>query len=144
MIVPDLNLLLYAHHSAFREHPRALVWWRDLLEGGDEIGITMPVLFGFIRLSTKPRMVDPPMPLEVALSCVEMWIDRPLVRLLQPGPRHLAIAFQLLRTMGAAGDLSTDVQIAALAIENQAELHSNDRDFGRFRGLRWVNPLEEE
>jgi len=28
-----------------------------------------------------------------------------------------------------------------MAIETQAELHSNDADFSRFPGLRWVNPL---
>jgi aspartate/methionine/tyrosine aminotransferase len=32
-------------------------------------------------------------------------------------------------------------QLAALAIEHQGELHSNDSDFGRFPRLRWLNPL---
>ena len=58
-----------------------------------------------------------------------------------PGPRHLEIAFGLLHELGAAGNLTTDAQLAALAIERQGEVHSNDADFGRFRGLRWVNPL---
>jgi hypothetical protein len=37
--------------------------------------------------------------------------------------------------------LTTDTQLAAHAIENQAVLCSNDSDFARFEGLRWVNPL---
>jgi predicted nucleic acid-binding protein len=53
----------------------------------------------------------------------------------------LEIAFRLLRGLGVAGDLTTDAQLAALAIEHQAELHSNDADFGRFPELRWVDPL---
>jgi predicted nucleic acid-binding protein len=57
------------------------------------------------------------------------------------GTRHVETAFQLLRKLGVAGNLTTDVQLAAHAIENQAELYSNDQDFGRFSGLRWVNPL---
>jgi len=58
-----------------------------------------------------------------------------------PGPRHLEIAFGLLRALGTVGNLTTDAQLAAFAIEQQGELHSNDTDFGRFPGLRWVNPL---
>jgi predicted nucleic acid-binding protein len=60
---------------------------------------------------------------------------------LPPGPRHLEIAFRLLKQLGTAGNLTTDVQLAALAIEYQAEVHTNDLDFGRFPQLRWVNPL---
>jgi len=39
------------------------------------------------------------------------------------------------------GNLTTNVQLAAHAIANQAELCSNDLDFARFAGLRWTNPL---
>jgi hypothetical protein len=72
---------------------------------------------------------------------VEAWLDRPQVHYVQPGPRHLEIAFRLLRHIGAAANLTIDAQLAALAIEHQAEVHSNDTDFGRFPRLRWVNPL---
>jgi predicted nucleic acid-binding protein len=51
------------------------------------------------------------------------------------------ITFGLLREAGAAAHLTTDAQLAALAIESQGEVHSNDVDFGRFSQLRWVNPL---
>jgi uncharacterized protein len=39
--------------------------------------------------------------------------------------------------------LMTDAHIAALAIENQATVHSNDSDFSRFPGLHWINPLND-
>jgi predicted nucleic acid-binding protein len=42
---------------------------------------------------------------------------------------------------GASGGLTTDAHLAALAIEYQAELFSNDSDFSRFPGLRWTDPL---
>jgi hypothetical protein len=63
------------------------------------------------------------------------------VRFALPGPRHLDIAFGLVRDLGAAGSLTTGTQLASFAIEHQGEVHSNDADFGRFPGLRWVNPL---
>lgn len=46
-----------------------------------------------------------------------------------------------MRHTGVAGSLCTDTHLAAIAIEHQAEFHSNDVDFARFPGLRWVNPL---
>lgn len=69
------------------------------------------------------------------------WLARPHVRYVVPGPRHLDIAFDLLAGVGTGGNLTTDVQLAALAIEQGGELHSNDSDFSRFPGLTWVNPL---
>jgi toxin-antitoxin system PIN domain toxin len=142
MIVPDINLLLYAHLDAFAQHAQARAWWEGLLNGRTEVGIGAPVLFGFLRLATNRRVLDTPMSVEDALSSVERWLRRQHVRVLHPGPRHFEIAFGLLRRLGTAADLTTDAQLAALAIEHQGEVHSNDGDFGRFPALRWVNPLE--
>jgi len=141
VIVPDVNLLLYAHVKGFAEHPKARRWWEDLMNGSEEVGLGGPAVFGFIRLATSPRVLDRPLRVGEALARVEDWMSRRHVRFAMPGPRHLEIAFGLLRELGAAGNLTTDAQLAALAIERQGEVHSNDADFGRFRGLRWVNPL---
>ncbi|HVX97717.1 MAG TPA: type II toxin-antitoxin system VapC family toxin [Polyangia bacterium] len=142
MIIPDVNLLLYAHLAAFREHAKAKTWWERALNGTTTVGVAAPALFGFIRLVTNRRVHEPAMSVEAALACVEGWLERPHVQLLLPGSRHLEISFALLRRLGAAANLTTDVQLAALALEHRAELHSNDGDFRRFTGLRWVNPLE--
>jgi uncharacterized protein len=144
VIVPDINLLLYAHLDSFPEHPLARVWWEQCLSENRDVGIPSTVLFGFIRVATNRRIFDPPMSVESALSVVESWLSRPHVRILSPGPRHLAIAFELLRALGTAANLTTDVQIAALAIEYQAEVHSGDTDFARFPQLRWSNPISRE
>ena len=141
MILPDVNLLLYAQVAAFPEHARARRWWEDLMNGKREVGLCSPVLFGFVRVASHPRVLDPPLPVEVALARVEGWLARPHVHFVQPGPRHLEIAFSLLRQIGTASNLTTDAQLAALAIEHQGEVHSNDADFGRFPRLRWVNPI---
>lgn len=141
MIVPDVNLLLYAHIDAFPEHARARRWWEALLNGSRPVGVGAPALFGFIRLASNPRVLDPPLSVDAVIGRVEEWFARPHVHFVQPGPRHLEIAFELLRQTGTAANLTTDAQLAALAIEGQGELHSNDADFGRFERLRWVNPL---
>lgn len=142
MIVPDINLLLYASIAGFPQHASARAWWEDLLNSETEVALLPPVAFGFIRLATNRRVFDPPMTIETALSHVESWLGRPDLRFALPGPRHLEIAFGLLRQVDASTDLTTDVQLAAFAIEHNGEVHSIDTDFARFPGLRWVNPLE--
>jgi predicted nucleic acid-binding protein len=41
----------------------------------------------------------------------------------------------------ASGPLVSDAEIAAITIEHGGVLHTADRDFARFPGLRWKNPL---
>ena len=35
MIIPDLNLLIYAYNEGARLHAPAKRWWEDLLNGAD-------------------------------------------------------------------------------------------------------------
>jgi toxin-antitoxin system PIN domain toxin len=141
MIVTDLNLLVYAHNKAAPHHDRARRWWEDLLTRPQPVGLPWAVVLGFVRLVTHTSvLVNPLAPLD-AVARVRRWLAQPEVRIVEPGPRHLAIVEDLFRATGVAGSLTTDTHLAALAIEYQAELHSNDADFGRFPGLRWVNPL---
>ena len=141
MIVPDLNLVLYAHMKPYAEHEAARAWWEGLMNGSDDVGLASVVVFGFLRLATHRRVYTTPMSADVAATTIEGWLARPHVHLLLPGRRHLELALGLARSLGTAANLTTDIQIAALAIEHQAELHSNDSDFSRFSGLRWTNPL---
>jgi hypothetical protein len=144
MIVPDINLLLYAEIDAFTQHRAARRWWEDTLAGARGVGLASVVLFGFLRLSTNRRVFTDPLPVDDALARVRAWLGHPNVTHLLPGTRHLEIAFDLLGTLGTGANLTTDVQIAAFAIEVGGEVHSNDRDFGRFEGLIWLDPLEPD
>jgi toxin-antitoxin system PIN domain toxin len=141
VIVVDVNLLLYAVVTGFPLHAKARTWWETTLNGSRTVGLPAPALFGFLRIATNPRVLTSPLSVEDALDYVREWLARPQVAFLLPGPHHLGIAFELLQDLGTAGNLTTDVQLAALAIENKAELHSNDSDFARFPQLQWVNPL---
>lgn len=76
-----------------------------------------------------------------ALERVRALLAHPRVTVLEPGPRHLEILERMLAAAGVGGALTTDAHLAALALEHQCELHSNDADFARFPGLRWRNPL---
>lgn len=141
MIVPDVNLLVYAHNRASPLHDAARRWWEGLLNAEPPVGLPWAVVFGFIRLVTHPSVLVTPLTPAAALSTVRSWTEQDSVGILEPGPRHLTIVEGLFRATGVAGSLTTDTHLAALAIEHQAELHSNDADFGRFPGLRWKNPV---
>lgn len=143
MIVPDVNLLLYAHITAFPQHADARRWWEACLSDvrGPAVGLPLPVVFAFVRIATNPRVIRPPMSLDAATATVDSWLARPHVRVLAPGPDHVSRVWGLLRAAGAAKDLTTDAQIAALAQEHQATVLTHDVDFLRFSGLRVSRPL---
>lgn len=143
MILPDLNLLVYAYNSDAPGHRRAKVWWESCLSSeARPVGLPWAVLLGYLRLMTSRRVLVDPFTVKEAIGHIRSWMERPQVQILQPGPRHLELLEGLMGDARASGDLTTDVHLAALAIEHQAEVHSNDADFSRFSGLRWTNPLQ--
>lgn len=141
MIVPDVNLLLHAYNLESPVHAPARRWLEDLLSGRQPVGLAWVAVLGFIRIATHRQILSHPMPVATACSHVRRWIERPCVTLLQPGPGHADILFDLLVSLGTGGNLTTDAHLAALAIEYQAEIHTTDADFARFAGLRWRNPV---
>lgn len=144
MIIPDLNLLVYAHNGADSRHAEARRWWEDCLNGHEPVGLAWVTVLGFVRLTTHRQVLVAPLPVATAVGLVEEWLDQPIVRLLVPGRDHVRHCFGFLRKLGVAGNLTTDAHLAALALDYQAELHSTDTDFARFHGLRWRNPLERK
>lgn len=141
MIVPDVNLVIYAHNEAAPCHDRARDWWRDRILGPAPVAIPWAVVFGFVRLVTHPAVLDAPLAPHEALDRVDSWFEPDHVTVLEPGPRHLRVVRDLFLATGVGGALTTDTHLAALAIEHGAELHSNDSDFRRFPGVRLWNPL---
>lgn len=144
MIVPDVNLLLYVLDSGSPFHARARRWWDGVLSSAQPVGLCLPVVLGFIRLSTSRRLFEAPLRVGDAVDRVQSWLDQPQAVLLAPTPHHWPILSELMRTSTAGGDLTTDAHIAAYAIEHAATLYSNDSDFDRFAGLRWKNPLNDK
>ena len=141
MIIPDINLLMHAHNDRDPQHAEAKEWWEGLLNGRSPVGLPWIVAAGFIRLMTNPRVLELPMEVGHAVQCVRGWLEQEPLRILHPGERFDDWLLDSLSDLGTAGNLTTDAQLALLAVEYQAELHSNDADFHRFPGLRWRNPL---
>lgn len=143
MKLVDLNVLLYAVNRQSPRHEAVRSWWEAALSDDEPIGLSWIVLLGFLRLATNPRVFARPLTDEQAMARVDVWVAHPNVRIVSETPDHWRILKYLLGQAGTAGNLTSDAHLAALAISHGAELISCDRDFARFRGLRWGNPAAE-
>jgi predicted nucleic acid-binding protein len=73
---------------------------------------------------------------------VDDWLSAPGAQLVDPRSDHLLILQHLLAGAGTGGNLVNDAQLAAIAVEQRAEVVSYDGDFARFNGVRWRRPEE--
>jgi uncharacterized protein len=141
VIVLDANILFYSYSAGSPQHRNARECVEKLFSGTELVGLPWQSITAFLRISTNPRLPGARPPAEAAEE-VEKWLAQPNVRVIAPGEAHWSVLKQVLFQGQAFGPLVSDAQIAALAIENGAVLYSSDRDFARFPGLRWKNPLE--
>lgn len=143
MILPDVNVLVYAHRKDALDHLAYKAWLQNVVDGDTAFGLSDVVLSGFLRVVTHPKVFVKPTPLARALEFIEVLTSAPNRVRLEPGPRHWDIFVRLCREASARGNLVPDAFLAALAIESGAEWVTTDRDFARFEGLRWRHPLVE-
>ncbi|WP_035347258.1 TA system VapC family ribonuclease toxin [Edaphobacter aggregans] len=141
MIVLDANILLYAYDAEAAQHRVARAYLERVFSAPDPIGLPVHSIAAFLRIMTHPGLRSGRFSLEEAIETVDEWLSLPQVRLLAPGERHWALLRRTLLEGRATGRLVTDAEIAAITMEYGGELQTNDRDFARFPGLRWKNPL---
>ena len=142
MLLPDVNVLIYAHvEDAISDHQRYADWLVRMATGPEPFALSVLVLSSFLRIVTNARVFDPPSTLDTAFAFVSSLTKRPTARIVGPGPDHLAILERLCRAVGATGKLVADAQHAAIALEHGCTMVSTDSDFGRFPELRWQHPL---
>ena len=141
MILVDANLLIYAIDSDSPQHARARLWLERVLSGTAPVGLPWIVILAFIRITTREGIMRRPLSPTAALAFVDSWLQQPCVEAIAPGEWHWPILRRLLEATGSAGNLTSDAHIAALALERGASVCSTDHDFGRFPGIRHVNPL---
>ena len=141
MILPDVNLLIYAVDKASTFHAAANAWLDGVLSSSDPVGFCYPTMLGFLRLATNRRIFDSPLSLAVATGYIDGWLQQPNATILVPTANHWPLVKDILKSSGTAGNLTTDAHIAAMAVEHGYTVYSNDADFGRFDKVEWANPL---
>ncbi len=143
MILIDANLLIYAVNRDAFHHESARRWFEETLSGGQRVGLPWICLLAFLRLTTRPGVLANPLTIDQATDFIDGWLKQPFVEPIVPGSAHWPIFRQLLHATGAGGNLTSDLHVAAMAIERGATVYSADYDFQRFAGLDHVNPLGE-
>ena len=141
MIVLDANILLYAYDSASSHHPKARDWVEKAFSATEPVGLPWQTVAAFLRIMTNPRLPGERFTLQEAVAIVDRWLEQANVKLLAPGEDHWTLFRQMAVEGQAPGALISDAHLAALTIEYGGVLQTTDRDFARFPGLRWINPL---
>ena len=141
MILPDVNVLVYAFRTEAAGHAAYSAWLRRLLAGEDQLALYDPVLSGFVRIVTDRRIVRPPAPVLTALDFVDDLTAARRARWIGSA----ATAWERLRLLctsdaAVAGRLVPDALLAAVATAHGAQLATADRGFARYPGLRFFDP----
>ncbi|HEX5216303.1 MAG TPA: TA system VapC family ribonuclease toxin [Vicinamibacterales bacterium] len=137
MIAVDTNILIYAHREEFSQHRAARKALVQLAEGPAAWALPVFCLGEFLRISTHPRLFNPPFSAKEATEALRRVLASPSVRVLIPGAAYPDLLLRAVRDSGATGNLVFDAQIAALCEESGVStLLTEDRDFARFPSVR--------
>jgi toxin-antitoxin system PIN domain toxin len=143
LILVDANLLLYAYHPRAERHEASRAWLEAVLGGPELVRFAWLTLWAFLRIGTNPRVFEHPLSTAEAAAAISSWLRQPAAGILEPGERHWETLSGLMREGQTAGALVMDAVLAAIAIEHGATLCTTDRDFARFPGLKWTNPIAQ-
>jgi toxin-antitoxin system PIN domain toxin len=142
MLLPDVNVLVYAYREDAPDHSRFKTWLEDVVNGDEAYGLSDLVCSGFLRIVTHPSVFDPPSGIAHALEFIAKVRSQSSCVLINPGSRHWDIFADLCQISRARGNLVPDAYLAALAIESGSEWITTDADYLRFPGLRSRRPFD--
>jgi hypothetical protein len=141
VLLPDVNILIYAHRVESPEHERYAEWLRRLATASEPFALSELGCSAFVRIVTHSKIWDEPTELADALKFVDNLRSRSNARPLTHGASSWEIFGRMCVAARARGKLVADAYHAALAIEHGCELVTADADFARFPGLRWCHPF---
>ena len=141
MMLPDVNVLIYAFRRDSARHAEYRAWLQRVVDGPAAYGVSPQVLASVLRICTHSKIYRQPSTVKDTLGFCEALVEPAHSTLIQPGARHWSIFSDLCRSSDASGNLVQDAWFAALAIEHGCQWVSTDADYDRFRGLTWKRPF---
>lgn len=138
MILLDVNVLIAVHRDDHLVHADVRAWFDALMERGDDFGVPVTAWASFLRIVTNRRVFVVPTPASDAFAFMQAIRAQPGHVRAEPGDRHLALLRRLCEEADAVGDLVPDAVLAAITLENGAQLATLDRDFARFDSVATI------
>jgi uncharacterized protein len=135
LILPDVNILIYAFRSDAENHSQYKAWLEAVINGPAAYGVSPQVLSSMVRTCTHPRIFARPSVRDETMGFCRALLEQPNATVVTPGERHWSIFEAVCRQSGATGNLVQDAWLAALSIEAGAEWITTDGDYARFAGL---------
>ncbi len=140
MILPDVNVLIYAFRPDSSHHHICQPWLERVVQAESSFALSRLTLSAVVRVTTDRKAFrDAETPAEAFAFC-NWLLDRPTAIVLEPGDRHWSVFERLCVETETVGPRVTDAWFAALAIEHGCEFVTLDRDYARFPGLTWRTP----
>ena len=141
MILPDVNVLVYAFRREAGQHEAYASWLAGVVDGADELALHDASLSGFVRIVTSPRFLEDPAPTRAALDFVDRLRGAARARWVPAGHQ----AWQRLGSLvggdsGIRGNRVPEAHLAGVALAHGCRLATADRGFARYPGLRWFDP----
>jgi hypothetical protein len=140
MILPDVNVLIYAFRKDLPQHELCRSWLGSVISGDSQFAVSPVALAAVVRITTNPRAFKTPSTLQEAFGFCDDILMQPHCQAVEPGDRHWSIFQRLCVDTDTRGARLTDAWFAALAIEFGCTWVTADRDFARFPGLAWRLP----
>jgi len=140
VILPDVNVLIYAFRQDAPYHNICRPWLERILQNDSGFAISRLALSAVVRITTQFRAFENPSTLEEAFRFCAYLTDQPHCQIVEPADRHWGIFTRLCLETDTRGRRVTDAWFAALALEWGCEWITMDRDFARFPGLKWSAP----
>ena len=140
MILPDVNVLIYAFRKDMPQHEVCRPWLVAVIGSDTHFGLSPLALSAVVRITTNPRAFRMPSKIEEAFAFCENLLAQPHSHIIEPGEQHWEIFRRLCISTDTRGSRVTDAWFAALAIEWGCDWITLDRDYARFPGLKWQVP----
>ena len=140
MILPDVNVLIYAFRQDAPYHVVCRPWLDHVVSSDATFGLSPLVLSALVRVTTNPRLARMPSTPAEAFGFCDDLLRQPHCQIVEPGVRHFELFKRLCLETDTRGPLVTDAWYAALAIESGCEWITFDRNYARFPGLKWRIP----